>query len=218
MSYLKNYGSKSSFRGNVKYADTERESITSNLHQMMLDGMKHLTHCIVENAVGASNGQQTLYQWTEFRIQGQGWMQMSCLKGSQTKIQPTKRGRNMDIEDNKSRHYVHLKYGKHSDKAEHINQFAKQKYAECLAKAIHLKRKKSHDYNSGGINKFDYNLHGNITCLDDIWKKVLRLRSLIDSGAAPTNESVEDTLIDIINYSADFYAYLQYQKMKQEKK
>jgi len=94
-----------------------------------------------------------------------------------------------------------------------INEFAKQKYDECLRKAIVLKKKKSHDYNSGGINKFDYNLHGSITCLDDIWKKVLRLRSLIDSGKEPSNETIEDTLIDIINYSADFYAYLQYQKI-----
>jgi len=99
-----------------------------------------------------------------------------------------------------------------------INLFAQQKYAECIKKAMALKKRKSHDYNSGGVNKFDYNLHGNITCLDDIYKKVLRLRSLIDSGKKPSNESVEDTLIDIINYSADFYSYLQYQKMKKVKK
>jgi len=39
------------------------------------------------------------------------------------------------------------------------------------------------------------------------------LRSLIDSGKEPNNESLEDMLIDLINYSADFYAYLQFQKI-----
>jgi hypothetical protein len=99
-----------------------------------------------------------------------------------------------------------------------INKFAREKYMEAIIKAMDLKKRKSVDYNSGGINKFNYNLHGNITCLDDIWKKVLRLRSLVDSGKEPLNEPIEDTLIDLINYSADFYAYLQYQKMTKEKK
>lgn len=96
-----------------------------------------------------------------------------------------------------------------------INQFSMMKYLEAIRKAVALKKKKSSDYNSGGVSKFDYNLHGSQTCLDDIWKKVLRLRSLIDSGKPPENESIEDTLIDLINYSADFYSYLQYQKIKE---
>lgn len=90
------------------------------------------------------------------------------------------------------------------------------KYSEAIQKAVALKKKKNRDYNSGGVNKFDYDLHGSVTCLDDIWKKVLRLRSLVDSGKEPSNESIEDTLIDIINYSADFYAFLQYLKIKED--
>lgn len=95
-----------------------------------------------------------------------------------------------------------------------INEFSMKKYLEAIQKAVAIKRRKNKDYNSGGVNKFDYNLHGSQTCLDDIYKKVLRLRSLVDSGKAPENESIEDNLLDIVNYAADFYAYLQYLKLK----
>lgn len=35
-----------------------------------------------------------------------------------------------------------------------------------------------------------------------IWDKVARLNNLIDSGVAPENESLMDTFVDLMNYSA----------------
>lgn len=35
-----------------------------------------------------------------------------------------------------------------------------------------------------------------------IWDKIARINNLIDSGATPENESLEDSFIDLLNYSA----------------
>ncbi len=98
-----------------------------------------------------------------------------------------------------------------------INKFHLEKYNEALIKAKQLKIRKMHDYNSGKITRFDYALHGNQSFVDEIYKKTLRLVSLTDNKSKPKNESIEDTLLDIINYSADFYSYILYIKQKQEK-
>jgi len=93
-----------------------------------------------------------------------------------------------------------------------INEFNKEYYDKIIKKAKALKYKKMNDYNSGGINRFDYALHGNQTFIDELYKKVLRLVSLIDSKNACENEPIEDTLIDVINYAADFYSYIEWKK------
>jgi hypothetical protein len=74
-----------------------------------------------------------------------------------------------------------------------------------IAKTILIQ--KSLDYNSGPIKLFDYYLYGEKSILHEIWKKVLRLRSL-ESCDKPNFESKEDTLIDLINYAAIYLSYL----------
>lgn len=95
-----------------------------------------------------------------------------------------------------------------------INFFAFEKYIEIIEDAKALKIKKMKDYNSGKIHRFKYALHGDITFIDELYKKVLRLKSLNDSKTKPNNESVTDTLIDIINYAGDYYAYREYKKLQ----
>jgi hypothetical protein len=55
--------------------------------------------------------------------------------------------------------------------------------------------KKNKDY---GAASFDLGLNGNMVHL---WDKVKRYRSLVENGASPSFESIEDTLRDIIGYA-----------------
>jgi len=88
-----------------------------------------------------------------------------------------------------------------------INELHLKYYNEALDRAMELKASKMNDYNAGKVNRFDYYLHGEQTGVDEIFKKVLRLVSLHQSGNVPENESIDDTLFDLINYSADLYSY-----------
>jgi len=83
---------------------------------------------------------------------------------------------------------------------------------EAIQKADEkFKGGKNKDYNSGGVEITDY-----FDCLDnmvegtfyDVYKKALRLRSLISSGNKEVNESKEDNCVDLINYTRFLYAAL----------
>ena len=89
-------------------------------------------------------------------------------------------------------------------------------YYEAFRKAIRLKVKKQKDYNSGGVCRGDYALHGDQTFLDELWKKTLRLVSLDASGKFEEagNETVDDTLLDVMNYAADWYGWRRQVKME----
>jgi len=101
-----------------------------------------------------------------------------------------------------------------------IEQF----YLEALYNAHAIKMKKSLDYNSGRVNRTDYYLYGEKSLIDEIWKKMLRLISLYDvrDERNPENESIENNLLDLMNYCADLYAYrrwkdiLSYEAMEDE--
>lgn len=84
-----------------------------------------------------------------------------------------------------------------------IEQF----YLEALAKAHAIKCEKAVDYNSGRITREDYYLYEEKSIINEIWKKVLRLVSLHDIETEPVNESIEDNLLDLLNYCADLYSY-----------
>jgi hypothetical protein len=86
-----------------------------------------------------------------------------------------------------------------------------KKYFDALETAANLKVKKMHDYNNGVVNRKDYYVFGEKTLLSEIWKKVLRLFSLHTAGIEPKNETIKDTLLDLINYAADYYSYLEIQ-------
>ena len=69
---------------------------------------------------------------------------------------------------------------------------------------------KDHDYNSTEGFKVDildyYKLAPVENMLHDINRKVLRLQSLLMSGRAPSNESIEDNFTDLLNYTRIGYA------------
>jgi len=56
---------------------------------------------------------------------------------------------------------------------------------------------KHRDYGSKNISEF-----GEFGVLVRMWDKFARLRNLLGSDEEPNNESIDDTLVDIINYAA----------------
>ena len=79
-----------------------------------------------------------------------------------------------------------------------------------LNECIELMQKKAADYNNPNsrIKQAMYYPDGIKTINDIIWAKMLRLRSLCESGSAPKNESLEDTYKDMINYCSFAAAWL----------
>lgn len=83
----------------------------------------------------------------------------------------------------------------------------KDKAAEILKEAADLKVKKSKDYQGGMWSEKDYFPFGDTSYIHMMWTKMLRIRSVAEQ--ANTNfESLEDSLLDMINYSAMYIAYL----------
>jgi len=67
--------------------------------------------------------------------------------------------------------------------------------SKVFMESLEIFRKKRHDYGTENINMLG--LKGVFV---RIWNKTWRLKNLIWEGKEPKNESVEDTLIDIMNY------------------
>ena len=87
------------------------------------------------------------------------------------------------------------------------------KAAQILAEAAELKIKKSKDYQGGMWSEADYFPFKDVSYIHMMWTKMLRIRSV--SEQADTNfESLEDSLLDMINYSAMYIAFLRDQKEK----
>lgn len=70
-----------------------------------------------------------------------------------------------------------------------------------IARMLSLRASKGRDYNSGGIERRDYYPFGLQSHVHELHKKVLRLRSLLESGHEPENESLRDTFEDLWNYA-----------------
>lgn len=104
-----------------------------------------------------------------------------------------------------------------------INQEFRELCDEAIEKANKLfKGSKDRDYNSGGVMLSDY-----FDCIGDsvraafcpVWRKTLRVKSLLSSGNIAQNESLKQNAIDAINYWRFFYAALViYEKIMSEKK
>jgi hypothetical protein len=79
-----------------------------------------------------------------------------------------------------------------------------------LHECIELQLRKSKDYQSDGSNvrQADHYRRGVDTIHDVIHGKVLRAQSLLESGAEPNFESLEDTYKDIINYCSFIVSYM----------
>ena len=81
------------------------------------------------------------------------------------------------------------------------------KAAEILKEAADLKIRKSQDYQNGIWKEKDYFPFGSKSYIHMMWTKMLRIRSVAEKEN--TNfESLEDSLLDMINYSAMYIAFL----------
>ena len=88
---------------------------------------------------------------------------------------------------------------------------AKVTATQIMKDAIDLKERKSQDYQGGRWTEEDYFPFGHQSYMHMIHTKYLRMRSVMDQET--TNfESLEDTLIDMINYCAMYCAWLENNK------
>lgn len=76
-----------------------------------------------------------------------------------------------------------------------------------LQECIDLQLKKSQDYQNPNsrVRQADHYLRGIDTIYDTMHGKMLRILSLLEAskfGEAPKNESIEDSLKDLINYAS----------------
>lgn len=94
----------------------------------------------------------------------------------------------------------------HKDREENNKRF-RQYTIEVLEKALKIfQGSKNHDYNSGRAKVIDYFPWLSLSVQHDTMKKALRDISLTDAETSPQNESIEDTDIDEILYTAMRYA------------
>lgn len=89
---------------------------------------------------------------------------------------------------------------------------AKVDAIQIMKDAITLKERKSKDYQGGLWTEEDYFPFGHQSYLHMIHTKYLRIRSV--AGQDNTNfESLEDSLVDMINYCAMYAAWLENERM-----
>lgn len=79
-----------------------------------------------------------------------------------------------------------------------------------LQECIELQKKKSEDYQNpnSNVKQADHYRRGLDTIHDMIHQKLLRAQSLLESGAAPKNEALEDTYKDMINFCSFAVAWI----------
>ena len=78
---------------------------------------------------------------------------------------------------------------------------------DIMKEAIALKERKSIDYQGSTWTEADYFPFGDQSYMHMIHTKYLRMRNVMDSNEV-NFESLEDTLIDMINYCAMYTAWL----------
>ena len=92
---------------------------------------------------------------------------------------------------------------------------AKTTAVQIMQEAIDLKLRKSKDYQGGRWQEEDYFPFGHKSYLHMIHTKYLRIMNVSEQEA--TNfESLEDSLIDMINYCAMYAAWLENEKVKKD--
>jgi hypothetical protein len=70
-----------------------------------------------------------------------------------------------------------------------------------LQECAELRKKKAADYQGSSIQLSDYFPFKKLSYTQMLWTKMLRLRSLVEDNKTPKNESIRDTLLDMINYT-----------------
>lgn len=89
---------------------------------------------------------------------------------------------------------------------------AKPIHVSAIEKAYMIRKKKEGDYQRSTITKADYFPFGMVSHVQMLNLKVVRLRSLVSDSKTPNNESMEDTLLDLINYACFAYDHIQEDK------
>ena len=90
---------------------------------------------------------------------------------------------------------------------------AKVTAQQILKDAAILKEQKSKDYQGSQWAESDYFPYGHQSYLHMMWTKMLRIRSVAEREGDDVNfESLEDSLIDMINYSAMYAAWIENEK------
>jgi hypothetical protein len=81
---------------------------------------------------------------------------------------------------------------------------------KILRECIEVQNAKSADYQNpaSSVKQADYYPNGIATLHDILHAKMLRAKSLIESGNQPNNESLEDSYKDLINYASFAVAWL----------
>lgn len=82
------------------------------------------------------------------------------------------------------------------------------RYQELISPAIAMVIKKGEDYNSA-VKLDDYFPFGDYSYIQMIHLKSTRLVSLTNLGAAPNFESIQDTVLDLLNYAVFYLNYLE---------
>jgi len=80
-----------------------------------------------------------------------------------------------------------------------------EEMSPAFIEATKVRAAKRHDY--GGLE--GYFPFGEKSFVHEINKKAKRLVSLVDSDKGIVFESIEDNLIDLINYASYYYEYLE---------
>ena len=85
----------------------------------------------------------------------------------------------------------------------------REKYLALLEPAINMVTKKQADYQGVIVGLHDYFPFGDKSYVQMLHVKTQRLVSLAGKGGDPTNESVKDSVLDLINYAVFYLDFLQ---------
>lgn len=86
-----------------------------------------------------------------------------------------------------------------------------EEYQKLIDEAKALVVKKHKDYQNNGVQLYEYFPFGHKSYAQMIHIKATRVRALADSHR-PTNESVKDTILDLINYAVFYLSWLESNK------
>ena len=82
---------------------------------------------------------------------------------------------------------------------------------DIMQQAIELKLKKSKDYQGSQFTEEQYFPFGHLSFIHMLHTKMLRIRSVAEQEGQQNFESLTDSLIDMINYSAMYAAWVENQ-------
>ena len=100
----------------------------------------------------------------------------------------------------------------------------KKEYKEVLEKSSEILIKKNEDYSNNWANFFknfdltetitDWKITAESWFFTRIWDKISRIWNLLFKENSVVDEKIDDTLLDLINYSILFYIYIKTKKLK----